>query len=98
MKRIPLETLSWSEKWLQFGNIESAILHRASNDVVENDNDFVPRNYTGTTLCGRFNDFLIMPGIGSRMGAPRCKKCCALVGVRQGEGNPHNFGIVESEK
>ena len=97
MKRKPLLTDGWRERWLQFGDAKSAILHRASNDVTENEeSDIVIRNYTGTTLCGRFNEYLIMPGLLSRSSAPRCKKCCALTGIPQGEGCPQNFGIVEN--
>jgi hypothetical protein len=31
------------------------------------------------------------PGIFSRMGMPRCQRCCVATGIPQGDGTPFNF-------
>ena len=43
----------------------------------------------GTASCGLQSMFWI-PGIFSRMGAPRCKRCCRATGLPQGKGSPKN--------
>jgi len=48
------------------------------------DNDF-----RWKTLCG-IQEILGAPGIFSRMGRPRCEKCCILLGITQGVGCPIN--------
>ena len=45
--------------------------------------------YHGTASCGLQTMFWI-PGIFSRMGAPRCKRCCRATGLPQGKGSPKN--------
>ena len=49
----------------------------------------MPRGIEGTTACGRSGRF-DMPGIFSRMGAPRCRQCCKKVGIPPGDGAPFN--------
>jgi hypothetical protein len=51
--------------------------------------ELTPRGIQGTTACGR-SGRLGMPGLFSRMGAPRCKQCCGRVGVLEGRGVPYN--------
>lgn len=46
----------------------------------------------GSTACGRMGR-LFMPGFMSRMGLPRCARCCAAAGVPRGDGAPFNQGI-----
>lgn len=43
----------------------------------------------GRTSCG-ITGQLCIPGIFSRMGAPRCKRCCKKLGWPQGVGSPKN--------
>lgn len=44
---------------------------------------------SGITQCG-VRTWLYIPGIFTRMGAPRCKRCCQAVGFPQGTGSPKN--------
>lgn len=46
----------------------------------------------GATACGEFTG-MSMPGTYSRMCAKRCRKCCLVAGVPEGEGAPFNEGI-----
>ena len=46
----------------------------------------------GITICGRKGS-LMMPGIFSRIGLPRCSRCCDILGIPRGEGAPFNQGI-----
>jgi hypothetical protein len=39
-----------------------------------------------------------MPGIFSRMGAPRCKRCCKAVGIPAGNGAPYNDDDLTKEQ
>lgn len=43
----------------------------------------------GVTVCGKEGK-MWMPGILSRMAAPRCRKCCELLGIPSGVGAPYN--------
>jgi hypothetical protein len=56
-----------------------------------------PRGIEGTTACGR-SGRLDMPGIFSRMGAPRCKQCCKKVGIPAGKGAPANDKTLTEEQ
>ena len=49
--------------------------------------------------CGLKTDW-IAPGIFSRMGMPRCKRCCDLAGIPYGDGTPFNTReeILEKRK
>lgn len=46
----------------------------------------------GVTVCGR-RAWLSIPGVFTRMGAPRCKRCCAGLGYPQGVGSPKNDAV-----
>jgi hypothetical protein len=48
----------------------------------------------GTVMCGLVGP-LQVPGAFSRMGLPRCARCCRAVGIPQGKGAPFNYGIQE---
>lgn len=80
-------------RWLTSPNY--GVLHRVieqtwNSDDHEDDEDmWAVRNCVGRTACGREGRWII-PGIFSRMGAPRCKRCCARVGVPPGDGTPWN--------
>ena len=43
----------------------------------------------GTTTCG-VRTTLNVPGLFSRMGELRCKKCCRKLGIPDGFGSPKN--------
>ena len=83
--KLPMFGNDWILRWLL---IRGATLHRvyaidwADDDM--NDGD-------GVTACGRMDE-LHMPGYMSRFYAPRCCKCCAIAGVREGDGVPMNYG------
>lgn len=44
----------------------------------------------GDTACGRFGR-MVIPGLFSRMGASRCKRCCKVTGMPQGAQSPKNI-------
>lgn len=48
----------------------------------------------GTTVCG-VTSLLVYPGVFSRLGAPRCKRCCKLVQIPAGNGTPRNASVNE---
>lgn len=48
-----------------------------------------PEEHTVTSICGVVSDFQL-PGFFSRMGAPRCKRCCRMLGIPEGNGAPSN--------
>lgn len=43
----------------------------------------------GVTAC-RISGELLIPGLFSRMGLPRCRHCCRLTGMPPGKGSPKN--------
>jgi hypothetical protein len=43
----------------------------------------------GVTACGR-KTWLGIPGLFTRMGLPRCSRCCKRLGYPQGIGSPKN--------
>lgn len=44
----------------------------------------------GRFSCGRRGKFVCIPGVFTRMGAPRCDQCCRKVGYPLGIGSPKN--------
>jgi hypothetical protein len=40
--------------------------------------------------CGRHSKFVCIPGVGTRMDAPRCQQCCRKLGYPDGIGSPKN--------
>lgn len=40
--------------------------------------------------CGRIAAMACIPGVGSRMSLPRCKRCCRVTGFPEGDGSPKN--------
>ena len=42
------------------------------------------------TQCGRVADYGYIPGVFTRMGAERCKRCCDVLGYPHGVGSPKN--------
>lgn len=49
-------------------------------------------NYLGPmqATCGRTYETPSIPGIFSRMGLPRCQRCCDRLGYPRGKGSPKN--------
>jgi hypothetical protein len=43
----------------------------------------------GRTVCG-YSGALRIPGLFTRMGAERCKRCCRMTGMPHGRGSPKN--------
>lgn len=44
----------------------------------------------GRSVCGLYSDWWSIPGIFTRMGAMRCKRCCTVLRYPQGQGSPKN--------
>ena len=44
---------------------------------------------TARTLCGK-EATVTRPGVFSRLGMPRCVRCCKLLGIPDGNGHPRN--------
>jgi hypothetical protein len=66
----------------------------ASGERLHAPQDIRPRegwepHYTGTTACDLRGN-LFVPGVFSRMGMPRCLRCCAARGYPPGTGSPMN--------
>lgn len=89
-KPLPLPPEHAKSRWLVTPTWE--VLHRVSGIKWEDD-EFMTEGY-GDTVCGR-HGWLMMPGTLSRMGLPRCKQCCRLLGIPEGDGIPLNAGIEE---
>jgi hypothetical protein len=86
---LPLDDEKWRCRWLQFGDVGE--LHRVSSIEWE-DGEMIYGE--GATVCGQVGQ-LSMPGIFSRMGAPRCKACCRALGLPEGDGAPYNSNLPD---
>lgn len=86
MPRKPLrfDINNWRRRWLQFDS--STVLHRVST-IRWRDRERIVGE--ATTLCGR-SGWMAIPGIFSRMEAPRCVQCCRAAGIPAGNGAPAN--------
>ena len=77
------------KRWVQVGR-DSVKLHRVAEMVDDWEADgFIPIGGQGVTCCGA-EGRVAMPGVISRLGAPRCKVCCRVVGIPSGVGVPGN--------
>lgn len=47
------------------------------------------KDFLATSWCGVTTTFAL-PGVISRLGMPRCRRCCSLLGVPQGKGSLPN--------
>lgn len=94
LKNPPLALDDWRSRWLVLPS--SNALHRISeiewgvysDGELEYMKDEQISGY-GKAVCGAKGDFQ-MPGMFSRMGRPRCKHCCRLLGIPDGHGAPYN--------
>lgn len=86
--------------WLK--NNKRKTLHCVPSSVDENgivDENLVDEGQlVYTALCGRTQMFSV-PGVFSRMYAPRCKNCCSALKISPGIGTPLNefkhTGIIQ---
>ena len=84
--KLPRFGKDWRQRWAQ---IRGITLHRVYAVDWKEADGF---HGDGVTACGLMDE-LHMPGILSRMSAPRCPKCCLAAGVPLGDGAPCNSGI-----
>ncbi len=78
-----LDLIEWT--WCQTAN--GLLLHAVHS--FDGDDDLFPIGGTGVTVCG-VKARLDIPGLLSGLGAPRCRKCCRLLGWPDGDGSPKN--------
>lgn len=92
MKPLDIGARWWGLRWAHVGRSYS--LHR----VAEVDLWALERDASapGSAVCGRAGE-LCIPGIFSRMGSPRCARCCAVVGIPRGHGAPFNVLVGEAK-
>src|ERR1700686_4578955 len=84
-KKLPARLSSW--RWVIFPG--GRRLHRVSKLDIEAVEKSGETGGPGETVCGR-RGTLIMPGVLSRMGLPRCHHCCRMISMPDGLGNPRN--------
>ena len=72
----------WDWSYTVHGNL----LHHAA--TLDPNKDYSAEG-NGITSCGR-KLWLAIPGIFSRMGMERCKRCCDALGYPHGTGSPKN--------
>jgi len=88
-------TLNWRWRWLQVTRSRSDVMHRilklrGPHEARVNN----PHNIDGIAVCGK-NESWSMPGIFSRIGAPLCRDCRRILGVKTTKGQPYNAGEHE---
>lgn len=73
-------------------SIRGNVLHRAiltpQDDAELTETGSLP-GWVGAA-CGRELGWVMVPGVGSRMGVPRCRRCCDALGYPHGNGSPKN--------
>lgn len=95
MKKLPFTTGDMSHwRWMTVGG--GATLHRIRCFRRQEEIQFVGLENI-RTVCGLSSNRVTMPGVFSRLQAPRCKTCCKRLGITYGEGCPYNEGIEEPE-
>lgn len=77
---------SWRSRWLQSPR-RSGALHRVAEVVWEDADEMIAGDVVA--VCGK-RGRMVMPGIFSRMGAPRCSRCSARLKLPRGNGAPRN--------
>jgi hypothetical protein len=95
----PLAEANIRSRWMQFLGSESSVLHRLASmewgaglpDGLGDRQEEYRQGGTAVTVCGR-KGVMWMPGMGSRLDAPRCRQCCKGVGIPPGYGAPFNNG------
>ena len=80
----------WRLRWLYSSDPRAAVLHRVSSIRWRKpERDWGKTIGLGVTVCG-VRMSLSVPGVLSRMGMPRCSKCCFAMGIPDGVGAPFN--------
>jgi hypothetical protein len=87
LRGLPMFGRDWRKRWLQLR--AGVRLHRVASITWADDDEIWGH---GATACGEFAE-MHMPGLFSRMSAPRCLLCCHAAGVPPGDGAPFNQGI-----
>lgn len=82
----------WRRRWLVLPSWNR--LHRVAEIRWEDDDGEDGPRGSGHTVCGLGGD-LAIPGIFSRLNLPRCKHCCRILGIPDGDGAPANQHIEE---
>ena len=73
--------------WLYTTGRGGKCLHHAAE--LHDPENWEQGGFMATTTCGR-TLHMTLPGLLSRMGLPRCKRCCRLLGIKDGTGSPKN--------
>lgn len=81
----PLESRRVAE-WDWVVNASNRVLHAPR---VWDDPEYMAYTEHGQTVCG-YRGWLNIPGVFSRLDVPRCRTCCRIVGMPEGEGSPKN--------
>jgi hypothetical protein len=71
--------------WLAYGRWDR--LH-CPTEADYDDTDWLA--YDVTFACGRRRPVAVLPGVFTRMSAPRCAQCCDRSGLPRGDGSPKN--------
>lgn len=78
------EIAEWD--WVQLGRGEVLHAVQTLDDPEATEDEW---GGDGTTECGK-HGYLAIPGLLSRMGAPRCQRCCSVTGMPSGVQSPKN--------
>ena len=76
----------WVLRWRTKTKVDQVLHHLAATDEPWDETD---TQGTGVTSCG-LTGYVAIPGLGDRMGGPRCPDCCRVVGYPEGKGSPKN--------
>ncbi len=82
--RAPLALAQWHERWLVLPSWR--VLHRIA-EIEWKGGERIWGD--GIAVCGARGRFA-MPGVLSRMGRPRCVRCCGALRLPRGYGAPYN--------
>ena len=90
----------WPKRWVYL-EPRGRSLHRVASTIMppgdQEADGLIPIGIQGSTACGKIGR-LSMPGVLSRMHAPRCARCCRLVGIPTGHGEPFNQAPFTEEQ
>lgn len=93
---LPKEQFAWRWQYVTSGDWENpteqdTYLHRVAEPFKVGKKE-AWKGHKITAVCG-LTAVMCMPGVFSRIGAPRCPKCCKALGIPEGHGNPYNHGL-----
>ncbi len=80
----------WTYRWVQLA--ERGVLHRVRH-AEDRRSWLIDKRGTAETVCGKTGTAW-MPGFLSRLGCPRCARCCRALDLRRGLGSPYNDPAV----